>query len=146
MTDEEVIAFGIVYGGKKPNGRFTREWAAKVVTGIARARLTGMIAIWCLRTDNLDDVDRYLRFFVPEAPRQDKLSVGGDAEAPPIGVDHTHKVMTAGELIGNLIDDVGSRVRRGLPDPAHKLGQPGMAASEPLLDQGQGEPCHKVQA
>lgn len=146
LSDEEIVAFGIVYGGQRPEGKYTRDWAVKTVTGIARAKLTGMLAVWCMRSDNLNDVDQYLRYFVPEAPRQDKLSVGGDADAPPISMDHTHTVMTGGEFIGNLIDDVGSRVRRGLPGAAEKLGEPGVETAKPVLDQGQGEPGHKVQA
>jgi hypothetical protein len=126
MTDEEIMAFGIVYGGNRPYGRFTREWASKVVTQAARAKLTGMIAAWCMRSNDLNEIDQYLRYFVPEAPRQDKVLLGGDKDAPPVDVNHTHTVMTAGELVAKLIDDVGSRFSRGLPGAAEKLGKPGV--------------------
>lgn len=145
MTDEEIVAFGITFGGQKPFGKFTRDWAAKVVTEVARSRLTGMMASWCVQTNNLKEVHAYLDYFVSKAPRQDKVAVGGDRDAPPIGVDHNHTIMTAGELVEKLIDDVGIRVSRGLPGPAEKLGEPIVASPELLLDSGQGEPGRQIQ-
>lgn len=146
MTDEEIVAFGIAYGGQKPFGKFTREWAAKVVTEVARSRLTGMMASWCMQTEDLLEVHQYLDYFVSKAPRQDKVAVGGDKDAPPIGIDCNHTIMTAGELVGKLIDDVGSRVSRGLPGPADKLEEPGLEAEELLLDPGQRKPGRQVPA
>jgi hypothetical protein len=130
LTPEELIAVEIVYGTRRPEGQYSRNWAYKVVTQITRNKLLAMLMLWCMRNSDIEKIEAYLDYFLPKAPRQDKILLGGDEDAPPMRMAHE---INAEEIFRELILNV-TNTTRGLPGPHERLQEPGVASEQPVFD------------
>jgi len=82
LTPDEAMAFSICFGDVQPEGKFTRKWAARTVRDCCEANVTGKMALWAMQCDNLDRIMDVADFMVPKAPRQDSVTLKGDAANP----------------------------------------------------------------
>lgn len=139
LTEDELIAIKIVWGLEVPEGSYTRDWAFKTVLKISRNRMLALVATYALRENDLNKLTDIMEYLLPKAPRQDKVAVGGDPDAPPVGLE----VEAGANFIKAVMGKIDGNTR-GLPTSSEKFGEQDLETPESLLDSDKGREGHSV--
>lgn len=105
FSDEELEAYLISAGHRKPHGTKTRAWASRVLMGVIRGHATAVMAGSILDITKWSDMDAdgkqhgmvqfapVMDTILPKAPREDSMDDDGEAECAVIVIRKRYNPM-----------------------------------------------------